>query len=66
MIKDDIDTAAEMALPHRIRRQPLQDIVVDVDRLRRRKPGPIGGKCIIELVALARDYQPPRGPKKRH
>jgi magnesium chelatase subunit I len=35
VIKDDIDTAAEMALPHRIRRQPLQDIVVDVDRLRR-------------------------------
>ncbi len=28
--KADIDTAAELALPHRVRRQPLQDIVVDV------------------------------------
>jgi magnesium chelatase subunit I len=28
--KDDIDTAAQLALPHRVRRQPLQDIVVDV------------------------------------
>ncbi len=33
----DIETAAELALPHRIRRQPLQDIVADVDRLRRQK-----------------------------
>ncbi|MGD9009416.1 MAG: ATP-binding protein [Desulfobacteraceae bacterium] len=37
VIKEDIDTAAELALPHRIRRQPLQDIVVDVEQLRRRK-----------------------------
>ncbi|AEB10324.1 ATP-binding protein [Desulfobacca acetoxidans] len=37
VLKDDIDTAAELALPHRIRRQPLQDIVVEVDRLRRQK-----------------------------
>jgi magnesium chelatase subunit I len=37
--KEDIDTAAELALPHRIRRQPLQDIVVDVEQLRRRKVG---------------------------
>ncbi|MGD9367146.1 MAG: ATP-binding protein [Desulfobacteraceae bacterium] len=37
--KEDIDTAAELALPHRIRRQPLQDIVVDVEQLRRRKAG---------------------------
>jgi len=37
--QEDIDTAAELALPHRIRRQPLQDIVVDVDRLRRQKQG---------------------------
>ena len=35
--KEDIDTAAELALPHRVRRQPLQDIVVDVQSLRRRK-----------------------------
>jgi magnesium chelatase subunit I len=35
--KTDVDIAAELALPHRIRRQPLQDIVVDVDRLRRQK-----------------------------
>lgn len=33
----DIDVAAELALPHRIRRQPLQDIVVDVEQLRRQK-----------------------------
>lgn len=32
--KTDIDVAAELALPHRIRRQPLQDIVVDVKNLR--------------------------------
>lgn len=37
--KEDIDTAAELALPHRIRRQPLQDIIVDVEQLRRRKVG---------------------------
>ena len=36
MVKDDIETAAELALPHRIRRQPLQDIVVDVAEVRRR------------------------------
>lgn len=35
VIKADIEMAAELALPHRIRRQPLQDIVVDVARLRR-------------------------------
>ena len=35
--KEDIDTAAELALPHRVRRQPLQDIVVDVQSLRRRQ-----------------------------
>ena len=32
--KADIDVAAELALPHRIRRQPLQDIVVDVKSMR--------------------------------
>jgi len=32
--KADIETAAELALPHRVRRQPLQDVVVDVKRLR--------------------------------
>jgi magnesium chelatase subunit I len=37
VVKDDIDAAAELALPHRIRRQPLQDIVVDVEQLRRQK-----------------------------
>lgn len=37
VVRVDIDTAAEMALPHRIRRQPLQDIVVDVDQLRRQR-----------------------------
>jgi magnesium chelatase subunit I len=39
VVKEEIDTAAELALPHRIRRQPLQDIVVDVKQLRRRKVG---------------------------
>lgn len=37
VVKEDIDTAAELALPHRIRRQPLQDIVVDVTQLREKK-----------------------------
>lgn len=35
--EEDIETAAELALPHRVRRQPLQDIVVDVDEVRRRR-----------------------------
>jgi magnesium chelatase subunit I len=35
-LKEDVDAAAELALPHRIRRQPLQDIVLDVSELRRR------------------------------
>ena len=34
VLEEDINTAAELALPHRIRRQPLQDIVVDVAQLR--------------------------------
>ncbi len=29
----DIDQAAELALPHRVRRQPLQDIVMDVSQM---------------------------------
>lgn len=37
VMKEDIDAAAELALPHRIRRQPLQDIVMDVNQLRRQK-----------------------------
>lgn len=37
VVQADIDTAAELALPHRIRRQPLQEIVMDIDQLRRRK-----------------------------
>jgi magnesium chelatase subunit I len=40
VVKADIDQAAELSLPHRIRRQPLQDIVVDVKSLRdKRKAG---------------------------
>ena len=35
--KSDIDAAAELALPHRIRRQPLQDIVMDVEGMRRQR-----------------------------
>jgi len=34
VLKEDVDSAAELALPHRIRRQPLQDIVVDVKNMR--------------------------------
>uniref|UniRef100_A0A7C3V7G6 Mg-protoporphyrin IX chelatase n=1 Tax=Desulfobacca acetoxidans TaxID=60893 RepID=A0A7C3V7G6_9BACT len=37
--KEDIDTAAELALPHRVRRQPLQDIVVDVRSRRQQVQG---------------------------
>jgi magnesium chelatase subunit I len=31
---EDVNAAAELALPHRVRRQPLQDIAVDVKVLR--------------------------------
>jgi len=37
VLRSDIDTAAELALPHRIRRQPLQDIVTDIGKLRLEK-----------------------------
>ena len=37
--KEDVNTAAELALPHRIRRQPLQDMVVDVEQLRQKNYG---------------------------
>jgi magnesium chelatase subunit I len=30
VIRDDIDTAVELVLPHRVRRQPFQDVAVDV------------------------------------
>ncbi len=32
---DDIEEAAQYVLPHRVRRQPLQDIVQDVGLVRR-------------------------------
>jgi magnesium chelatase subunit I len=32
--REDVDLAAELALPHRVRRQPLQEIAVDVQSLR--------------------------------
>lgn len=35
--EEDIETAAGLALPHRIRRQPLQDVVLDVGEVRRRR-----------------------------
>ncbi|ACF46301.1 Magnesium chelatase [Prosthecochloris aestuarii DSM 271] len=35
--KQDIDQAAMLALPHRIRRQPLQDIVMDVGSMLKNK-----------------------------
>ena len=34
VVKEDIEAAAMLVLPHRIRRQPLQDVVVDVNKLR--------------------------------
>ncbi len=34
VIPEDIEFAAELALPHRVRRQPLQDIVADVGKVR--------------------------------
>ncbi|MCI5208730.1 MAG: hypothetical protein D3910_08040 [Candidatus Electrothrix sp. ATG2] len=37
VLPEDIEQAADMALPHRIRRQPLQDVVLDVRELRRKK-----------------------------
>jgi magnesium chelatase subunit I len=33
--REDIEEAAQFVLPHRVRRQPLQDIAQDVNRLRR-------------------------------
>ena len=35
VLKEHINTAAELALPHRVRRKPLQDIVVDVQSMRK-------------------------------
>jgi magnesium chelatase subunit I len=35
VIGEDIDMSAELALPHRVRRQPLQDIVVDVQSMQK-------------------------------
>ncbi|ETR72615.1 MAG: magnesium chelatase subunit I [Candidatus Magnetoglobus multicellularis str. Araruama] len=35
VVKSDIDEAAELALSHRVRRKPLQDIVVDVASMRK-------------------------------
>ena len=37
VLQEDVDTAAELALPHRVRRKPLQDIVVDVQSMRSQK-----------------------------
>ncbi|MDD3581645.1 MAG: ATP-binding protein [Desulfobacca sp.] len=35
--KNDIDLAAELALPHRIRRQPLQEISLDISEVRHQR-----------------------------
>ena len=35
---EDIDGAAELALPHRVRRQPLMDVAESVEKVRRLKP----------------------------
>ena len=40
--KEDIEEAAMLALPHRIRRQPLQDVVVDVNKLRQKNQASSG------------------------
>ena len=37
VLKEDVDMAAELALPHSIRRQTLQDIVVDVKQMRKKE-----------------------------
>lgn len=34
----DIETAAELALPHRVRRKPLQEVTQDVKTLRKKQP----------------------------
>ncbi len=39
VIKEDIDTAAELALPHRVRRQPLMEIADNVQAVRQRSAG---------------------------
>jgi magnesium chelatase subunit I len=31
----DVDEAAELALPHRVRRQPLMDVAESVEKVRR-------------------------------
>ncbi len=38
VVKKDIEKAAELALPHRVRRHPLQDIVVDISSANRGRP----------------------------
>ncbi|WDN90486.1 magnesium chelatase subunit I [Desulfosarcina sp. BuS5] len=38
VVKKDIEKAAELALPNRVRRQPLQDIVVDINSANRGRP----------------------------
>ena len=35
---EDVNTAAELALPHRVRRQPLTDVAESVEKVRRMKP----------------------------
>ncbi len=40
--KEDVDEAAELALPHRVRRQPLMDVAESVDKVRH-KHSPEGG-----------------------
>ena len=36
VVREDVDAAADLALPHRVRRKPLQDVVVDVQSLRKK------------------------------
>ena len=51
MSAEDIEAAAELALPHRVRRQPLQEIGADVARLRR-----AAGGRVIEIRRLTKRY----------
>ncbi len=39
VIREDIDSAAELALPHRVRRQPLMEIADNVQAVRQRATG---------------------------
>ncbi len=39
VLSEDIQTAAELALPHRVSRQPLMELADNVQALRENRPG---------------------------